>query len=396
MKLVLATFGTTGDVQPFLALGVELRRRGHGVVLAAPPNFAPRAARAGLGFRALGAPVDDPGALRLFAEAYELEGMLEQIQATLAVPIQHAEGAVHDLLEAAAGADALVSIPYQAAGRICAELQGLPYVSVHFSPFGSGRRPKLSALAAPPFNRLRAAFGLPPVAEPLGVDGISRTLALTPVSPSVFPRPSSWPDHHHLTGYWFLDEPVAPDPELEAFLDAGDPPVVIGFGSLAHRDPAALTRLLLRAVELAGVRAVIQSGWSGLGGAEPPPQVRFTAFVPHHWLFPRASCVVHGGGAGTTAAVLRAGVPSVFIPHWLDQFLWGALAQERHLASASLPLKDLRAEDLAAAIRTAVESPRLRAGCAGMARSLALEAGTAEAAALLESRLEPRPPKDLP
>lgn len=141
MKLVLATFGTTGDIQPFLALGVELHRRGHTAVLAAPPNFASRAAQAGLEFAALGTAVDDPASLQLFASAYELQGVVEQVQATLSVPMQHAEASMPALLEAAEDADALVSIPYQAAGRICAELLGRPYVSVHFSPFGSSRRP---------------------------------------------------------------------------------------------------------------------------------------------------------------------------------------------------------------------------------------------------------------
>ncbi len=240
-------------------------------------------------------------------------------------------------------------------------------------------------MAAPAFNALRAGFGLPPVAEPLGVDGISPLLALTPVSPSLFPRPSAWPAHHHLTGFWFLDEPSAPDPALQDFIDAGDAPVVLGFGSLAHRDPQAITRVLVRAVELAGVRAVIQAGWSGLAGENPPPEVMFTSFVPHDWLFPRASCIVHGGGAGTTAAALRAGIPAVVVPHWLDQFLWGALTQERQLASASIPVKELTAERLADAIRTARESSRLRDSCAAMSRAIRAEEGVAQAAGLIES-----------
>ncbi len=384
MKLVLATFGTTGDVQPFLALGVELIRRGHAVLLAAPPNFAARAQATGLAFCPLGAPVDDPQSLRLFASAYEMEGAVDQVRATLAVPLQHAEASLPALMDAARGADLLVSIPYQPAGRICAERLGLPYISVHFSPFGSTRRPKLSAVAAPAFNALRAAHGLGPLAEPLGQDGISPTLALTPVSPSIFPRPPSWPPRNHVTGFWFLDESYTPDPGLQAFVEAGEPPVVIGFGSLTHRDPAALTQVLLDAVERAGVRAVIQSGWSGLALEDPPPHVRFASFIPHPWLFPRAACVVHGGGAGTTAAVLRAGVPSVFVPHWLDQHLWGALALERNLASACLPLKELDAANLAAAIRAAAAG-RIREACVDMARRVRAEAGVAAAVDLLEA-----------
>jgi sterol 3beta-glucosyltransferase len=385
MKIVLATYGTTGDVQPFLALGVELLRRGHKVVLAAPPNFAPRAAQHGLAFRGLGQAADNLESRQVFASAYEMEGIVEQVRSTLSVPMKHAEASVRDLMETAGDADLLISIPYQTAGQITAELLGLPFVSVHFSPFGNSRRPRLSAAAAPSFNALRATFGLPPIAEPLGVDGISPLLALTPVSPNIFPRPAAWPPHHHLTGFWFLDEPSSPDPALQAFLEAGEAPVVIGFGSISHRDPEAITRILVRAVESAGVRAVIQAGWSGLAVENPPPEVMFTSFVPHNWLFPRASCVVHGGGAGTTASVLRAGVPTVFVPHWLDQFLWGALARERHLASASIPMKELTAAGLAAAIRTARESPRIRDRCTEVSRAIQAENGVAVAAGLIEA-----------
>jgi len=385
MKIVIATFGTTGDVQPFLALGVELLRRGHEVVLAAPPNFAPRAARHGLAFRGLGSSVDDARTLHTIALACQQAGMDEQIRLTLAVPMKHAEASVHELLETARNADALVSIPYLAAGQISAELLGLPFVSVHFSPFGSSRRPRLSAAAAPSFNALRKGFGLHPIAEPLGVDGISPTLALTPVSPSIFPRPASWPAHHHVTGFWFLDEPAEPAPALQAFLAAGDPPVVIGFGSMAHEDPAAVTRILLRAVDAAQVRAVIQSGWSGLSDEHPPKNVMFTSFVSHAWLFPQASCVVHGGGAGTTAAGMRAGTPSVFVPHWLDQFMWGALARERRLASASIPIRELDPEALAAAILAARDSAAIRECCAEASRAIRAEDGVAVAAGLIEA-----------
>jgi len=354
-------------------------------VLAAPPTLASPWARGGLAFRGFVNAVDDAASLQVFASAYEQDGMVAQIESTLTVPMRHAEASVRELLEEARDADALVSIPYQTAGQITAELLGLPFVSVHFSPFGNSRRPRLSAAAAPSFNALRGTFGLPPIAEPLGVDGISPLLALTPVSPHIFPRPAAWPPRHHLTGFWFLDEPCAPDPALQAFLDAGEAPVVLGFGSLAHRDPEAITRILLDAVARAGVRAVIQAGWSGLRHQEPPPGVLFTAFAPHAWLFPRASCVVHGGGAGTTAAALLAGVPTVFVPHWLDQFLWGALARERHLASASIPVRELTAEGLAAAILEARSSPRIREACAETAQAIQAERGVAVAADLLET-----------
>ncbi len=391
MKIVMATLGTTGDVQPFLALGVELRRRGHQAVLAAPPNFALRAEQNGLEFCGLGQAMDDPETRKIFSSAYEMEAMSEQIQATMLVQLRDAEVSVRALVAEARDADALLSIPYQSAGQVTAELLGLPFVSVHFSPFGNSRRPKLAAAAAPAFNALRATFGLDPIAEPLGVDGISPWLALTPVSRNIFPRPGSWAPQHHVTGFWFLDEPAMPDPDLQAFVAAGEAPVVLGFGSLAHRDPEAISRILLQAMELAGGRAVIQAGWSGLHSRTPLPKVLFTNFVPHAWLFPLASCVVHGGGAGTTAAAMRAGTPSVFVPHWLDQFLWGALARERQLASASIPVRELTPEGLAAAIQTARESATIRSHCSAVAQAIQAEDGVGVAADLIESLLG-RPP----
>ncbi len=387
MRLVLATFGTTGDVQPFLGLGRELLRRGHQVLLGAPDNFAGRAASVGLEFVSLGPAADGEDARRVFGPACELRDVTSQVQLTLPYALEHAPAAVETLLDAAKGADALLSIPYQAAGRIAAEVLRCPYVSVHFSPFGSSRRPRLSAIAAPGFNACRSRFGLPPVEDPLGKDGISTDLALTPVSPCLFPRPASWSARHHLTGFWFLDELPMVNPDLRAFVEAGEPPVVLGFGSMTHRDPEEIARLLAKAVALAGVRAVIQTGWSGLGLDATSDRIRFAPFVPHAWLFPRAACVVHAGGAGTTAAAFRAGVPSVFVPHWLDQHLWAALALERRLASASIPLGELTAERLALAIRKAVEMPEHRRAAEGVADVMKGEDGVRVAADHLEAML---------
>jgi UDP:flavonoid glycosyltransferase YjiC (YdhE family) len=384
MRIVMATFGTTGDVQPFLALGVELLRRGHRVLLGGPANFAARVEGLGLEFVALGAAADGQETRRLFTSACELRDVNDQVQATLPYALEHAEASVRTLLEVAAGADALLSIPYQAAGRITAELLGLPHVSVHFSPFGSGRRPRISAIAAPGFNACRALFGLGPVADPLGADGISADLALTPVSRALFPATGHPGGHRHTTGFWFLDEPARVDPELAAFVADGPPPAVLGFGSMTHGDPAAVARVLVEAVRLAGIRAVIQTGWSGLELPEVPEGILFAPFVPHSWLFPRAGCIVHAGGAGTSAAAFRAGVPAVFVPHWLDQYLWGALAVERRLASASIPLAELGAERLAEAMLRALDEPRYRVAAAAVAAAIQAEDGVREAADRLE------------
>ncbi|MFC6659857.1 glycosyltransferase [Deinococcus multiflagellatus] len=135
------------------------------------------------------------------------------------------------------------------------------------------------------------------------------------MSPSVVPRPSDWPAHAHLTGAWFLPQgPWTPPADLEAFLAAGPAPVSIGFGSMGLRDPADTTALVLDALAQTGQRAVLLSGWGGLAAGDLPDHVFAASPLPHSWLFPRVSAVVHHGGAGTTAAGLRAGVPSVITP----------------------------------------------------------------------------------
>jgi UDP:flavonoid glycosyltransferase YjiC (YdhE family) len=227
-------------------------------------------------------------------------------------------------------------------------------------------------------------MGLPPVADPLGADATSNRLALYALSAHVFRRPRRWPAHHHLTGFLFLDEDTRIDPALERFVAAGEPPVVITFGSMVHADADQTTALLVDAVLRSGRRAVLQRGWSGLGRGALPDVIHSTDFVPHGWLFPRASCVVHAGGAGTTAATLRAGIPTVVVPHWLDQPIWAELARELGCAGAVLPVRALEAEALARAISDTLGSQR----CADKARELsakiAAEDGTAVACTLLE------------
>lgn len=145
-----------------------------------------------------------------------------------------------------------------------------------------------------------------------------------------------------------------PPANLQAFLDGGEPPVYIGFGSIVVDDPKSLTELLLEAVRLAGVRAVISTGWSGLGGLDIPPEVCTVADCPHDWIFRRVSSVVHHGGAGTTAAALAAGKPSVVVPFFGDQPFWGKMIARAGAGPEPIPFKKLTAVNLAVAIKDAL------------------------------------------
>ena len=170
---------------------------------------------------------------------------------------------------------------------------------------------------AGPGNRWRRdVLGLPPLR--LGPFGrIHREVPiLYGYSPTVLPRPDDWPHQHQVTGYWFLDRPGdwGPPPALVDFLADGPAPVYVGFGSMAPADAERLTAVALEALARTDQRAVLLAGWAGLGRAASSDRVLVVDSIPHDWLFPRMSALVHHGGAGTTASGLRAGVPAVVVP----------------------------------------------------------------------------------
>ena len=185
---------------------------------------------------------------------------------------------------------------------------------------------------------------------------------LSAYSPRIIPHPADWPAHGHVTGYLFLDSQAGwqPSSELKAFLEAGDPPVYIGFGSMAGRNPEQLARLAIEALAASGQRGLLVTGWGGLRTGSVPDSVFVLDSAPHNWLFPRMAAVVHHGGAGTTAEGLRAGVPTVIVPFVLDQPFWGARVKALGLGPDPIPQKHLTADRLASAIRTAVTDPDIK------------------------------------
>jgi len=193
-----------------------------------------------------------------------------------------------------------------------------------------------------------------------------RTLRSTPMlcaySPSIIPHPDDWPENYHVTGYFFLDTETdwQPSPELEAFLGAGDPPIYIGFGSMAGRNPEQLARLSLDALSRSDQRGLLLTGWGGLNTDLVPDNVFVVDSAPHSWLFPRMAALIHHGGAGTTAEGLRAGIPSIIVPFVFDQSFWGARIKSLGLGPDFIPRKDLTVDRLANAIRIAVTNSSMR------------------------------------
>ena len=215
-----------------------------------------------------------------------------------------------------------------------------------------------------------------------------RMLTLMGYSRRIVPHPEDWPEKFYTIGYWFLEEDGWEAPaELLAFLEAGQPPISVGFGSMTGRDPKGLTELVVAAVERSGVRAVLLSGWAGLGEMDLPESVFCLARAPHGWLFPRVAAVVHHGGAGTTAAGLRAGAPSVIVPHFADQPFWGRRVHALGAGPEPIARHKLTADGLAAAIREAVTNGAMRRRAQELATRIGEEDGVGTAVALISRYL---------
>ncbi len=415
MRVAVASFGSEGDIRPLLAFARGLRRAGHDAWLVASPFFASRAEEAGVPLRPAGPPVGkeefqrmtrDVG-LRMTAH----RNPLRQTQILFQGVMPDLSAAIPHQLEATRDADVLVHSSLDVSAFIAALAHAKPRVSVHlfhgFLParnampdgvnLGRLLNPLLGKLALrfisrmtdDVFTPLFTAAGLPPHRDVLVTSGRSPLLNLLPVSPAFVPPDPLWRGRVVQTGYWFLDMPhFEPDPELAAFLAAGEPPLVISFGSMVRADPGRTTALLCEAVERAGCRALIQAGWAGLGEGPLPPNVRRIDYVPHDWLFPRASGVIHHGGAGTTAAVLRAGVPQAVVWHLGDQPAWGKLLHKRGL-SPTPPLwqGELSVDRLTHVMRALRSDPRLRGQAATVGAHIRAEDGVGQAVATLESAL---------
>jgi sterol 3beta-glucosyltransferase len=221
---------------------------------------------------------------------------------------------------------------------------------------------------------------------PYNAAPIRQTPVLYGYSPAVLPRPADWDESTHVTGYWFLNPEGAwtPPPALVEFLQAGPPPVYVGFGSMSHREPEETAQLVLQALAQTHQRAILLSGWSGLQGLEAPDSVFTIDAIPHAWLFPRVAAVVHHGGAGTTAAGLRAGVPSVVIPFFGDQTFWGQRIAQLGVGPAPIPRQKLTVERLAQAIGQAANDREMRQHASSLGSTIRAEDGIARAVAIMQ------------
>lgn len=202
----------------------------------------------------------------------------------------------------------------------------------------------------------------------------------------MIPKPEDWGSHINISGFSFLKQAAnfKPPQDLVDFLDAGPPPVYIGFGSIVVDDPERLTNMIYGAVKRAGVRALVSKGWGGIGGESPPPNVFLLGNIPHDWLFNYVSCVVHHGGAGTTAIGIAMGKPTVVVPFFGDQPFWGAMIHKAGAGPEPVPFKKMTEDSLYNSIMTAL-GPEIQKNVKIMSEKIAGENGAETAAATFNS-----------
>jgi UDP:flavonoid glycosyltransferase YjiC (YdhE family) len=380
MRIALAVEGSRGDVHPMLGLGHRLLARGHEVVVCAPPDARVEIEARGMEFRPVGLDVHEG----LSHNANELlAGGLSAVRTAYAWFRSTIRTQLTQLPELTRDVDQIIGAAIQIGGPSAAELHGIPYRYVIFTPalLPSAEHPPMSiatqtlprwlnSLAWKFFlrsndlvlkgllNRHRAQLGLPPVNDTseylVGerpVVAVDRELAWVPEDCPI--ETEQIDCLHAMEG-----EPLPP--KLEAFLAEGPPPVYFGFGSMPDPSPARSTRLVLEAVGAVGCRALISEGWAGLGAGPLPEGVLRIGSVTHAYLFPRVAAAVHHGGAGTTTTALRCGVPQLVVPHAADQFYWGRRVEALGLGPPALPRKTLTAQALAEALAATLDNEWLR------------------------------------
>ncbi|KZT54368.1 glycosyltransferase family 1 protein [Calocera cornea HHB12733] len=391
LSIVIMIVGSRGDVQPYVALALGLMAEGHRVRIATHGTFEGLVRDAGVEFFNSGGDpaelmsymVRNPGLIPGFQSLTNGDigkkrrmcaEMLDGFYASLTAPDAKTRRPFV--------ADAIIANPPSFAHVHVAEALGLPLLmsfTMPWSPTGAFPHPLVNistsnaekqltnvlsfALAelltwqglGDVINKFRSsALGLPPLSIRSGAGVLDRLkIPYTYcISPGLIPKPHDWTNYIDLAGFYFLDlaKGYVPEEGLRKFLEEGEPPIYIGFGSVPVEDPTGLTNLIFEATKQAGVRALVSAGWGGLGSGPLPSHIFILGNVPHDWLFSRCSIVCHHGGAGTAAAGLRAGRPTIVVPWFGDQLFWGQMIERQGAGPAPIPGRELSVEKLRVAI----------------------------------------------
>lgn len=423
MRILVLTLGSRGDVQPYVALGAALRARGHDVIVSTGQGFETMIEAQGL----TAAPLSDDvremiqtpeiqAALRTFSgkirawraskglfrrQLDEMWAVAQEIKPDV-ILYHHPKGLaaqhIAEALQIIAVPTALIpayipttafpspGLPFGDLGRLGNRISHKAVVSLtHRLLSGQIGRWRSERLGLPEKGAEKGPRDLFGGYHPQGkvvprLHGFSRHLV---------PKAEDWSDREKVTGYWFSEPATGwqPPEALARFLEAGPPPVYVGFGSMPGENAAQLTQRVIAALRATGKRGVLATGWGGLAQAEDAEDIHVLESAPHDWLLPRCAAVVHHGGAGTTHEGLRWGRPSIVCPVFGDQPFWGQRVAAIGAGPLPLPQKRLTAATLAAALKAA-EAPEIRKRAAEIGEALRAEPGAAGAAAAVDAMIE--------
>ena len=413
MRITMIAIGSTGDVRPYCLLGRELKRRGHEIKIAAFTDFEEMVNRASLGFFPVAGDVKElmshlmkPGAVGL-SYLRECEKAISGIAPVL----------LRDLMKAGDGAEAILCTFFGTMYYSVAEKHRIPCIQTHYFPMDPNPIMPISSAPWPELGswwcRLSYRIGyllislleknyLTAWRKEHGIDlrhlrtkpdyscNGHRIPAIYATSPLLMPRPDNWDEKIYMSGFWWekdAEEDFTPSQELLDFISAGEKPIYIGFGSMVSGDMDDTFRIVREAVEKAGVRAIIASGWSEEKHPVNTSSIHYVDFVPHDWMFGHVSAAVHHGGAGTTASSLRAGLPTLIIPFGGDQPFWGARVHAAQCGPKPVPRDSMTADQLAAALKDLAGNPVYRQKAAAMGEAMRKEHGVQNAADIIEREI---------
>jgi sterol 3beta-glucosyltransferase len=414
LHITILSAGSRGDVQPYLALAAGLKSAGFQVRLAANSNFAELTDEYGLEF----APIEvDSFAFVQKKETQDWlnsRSLLELLLNSLKVVNQTRDQILQDAWQACQGTDAII---YHSFTLPTAYLMGrqldVPTLPASLYPLPTRAHPclplNMRVNLGGTFNLLSHKFleqlnwlanrstaktfwsrqkKRIPLRDPYQQKEQARRLVLCGYSKILVPLPSDLPDYARVAGYWLLDAPPGWEPPQEVvdFLEAGPPPVFVGFASMGDPTKAKeTTQLVIEALEKVGERGIIVSGWSGLGSDMALPEsVCVVKSIPYAWLMSRVKVVVHHAGAGSTGYGLSSGVPNVVIPHFSDNHFWSQKVRALGVSPEPIPREGLTAEKLALALKEALENNRMNRMAALVGQRIKAENGVQQAVAEIE------------
>jgi len=410
MKIGMVCYGTLGDIMPFVVLAKRLLSAGHTVRMCSHSHFSDLLQSKNFEFVPVGNPFDQAHFNYVLDKIIEITDPVENILFFVNNRyLPEAKKWYEDCREAVKGCDVVVLNNFDLAGQEAASVNNIPWVTfipcpgyvptayyppLSFPQLGRWINPLswfvlnriLRKIYDVPFNNFLRSINRPERRDIANISMYSKDLNLIGASPALCTEYPDRPNNFKFTGAWIdrYDSSYVPSKELEQFLKAGSPPIVVSFSSMGGTHGNETAKTIVEVIESLNERAIIQKGWLEMVSHTDNPNIFFAPFIPHSYLFRYASLVIQHGGAGTTQTACAAGVPSIIIPFLGDQFYWGKLLHEKKLGPPMIPISKLNKENLKEAIEKTLHNKLYKQNCVAMQERMAKEDGPSVALSFLE------------